>query len=80
MPSIVASPRKKGRIHIIFKELAVEDTPGFSEYMRMPHTKFVTRRTNCFLRKVIKCVLCVSVCNEARNLYEEVQRPQRGSA
>ena len=26
---------------MIFKELAVEDTSGFSEYIRMPHAKFV---------------------------------------
>ena len=32
---------ERGAYHTIFKELAVEDTPGFAEYMRMPHTKFV---------------------------------------
>ena len=25
----------------IFKELAAEDSPGFAEYMRMPHPKFM---------------------------------------
>ena len=32
---------EKGAYYTIFKELAVEDTPGFSEYMRMPYHKFI---------------------------------------
>ena len=27
---------------MIIKELVIEDTPGFSKYMRIPHAKFVT--------------------------------------
>lgn len=32
---------ERGAYHTIFRELSIEDTPGFSEYMRMPYTKFV---------------------------------------
>jgi len=32
---------EKGAYYTIFKELAVEDTPGFAEFTRMPHAKFV---------------------------------------
>ena len=32
---------QRGAFHTLFQELAVEDTPGFSEYMRMPYSKFV---------------------------------------
>ena len=32
---------ERGAYHMIFKQLAVEGTPGFAEYMRMPHAKFV---------------------------------------
>ena len=30
--------RRTRGINTIFKELALEDSGGFSEYMRMPHT------------------------------------------
>lgn len=30
---------KRGACHTIFRELAIKDTLGFSEYMRMPHEK-----------------------------------------
>ena len=34
----------------IFRELAMEDTTGFAEYMRMPYTKFVElTEKNCAL-------------------------------
>ena len=29
--------------HTIFHELAVDDTPGFSEYLRIPYSTFVER-------------------------------------
>lgn len=32
---------ERGAYQTIFRELSIEDTPGFSEYMRMPYTKFV---------------------------------------
>ena len=32
---------QRGAFHTLFQELAVEDTLGFSEYMRMPYSKFV---------------------------------------
>ena len=32
--------QEKGAYSTIFKELAIEDTSGFTEYMRMPHPKF----------------------------------------
>ena len=32
---------ERGAFHMIFKELALEDTAGFNEYMRMPYDKFV---------------------------------------
>jgi hypothetical protein len=32
---------ERGAYHTIFRELAIEDTPGFAEYMRMPYAKFV---------------------------------------
>ena len=32
---------KRGAFNTLFQELAVEDTPGFNEYMRMPYPKFV---------------------------------------
>lgn len=33
---------ERGAFHTLFQELAVEDTVGFNEYMRMPYPKFVT--------------------------------------
>ena len=32
---------ERGAYHTIFKGLAIEDTPIFSDYIRMPHTIFV---------------------------------------
>ena len=32
---------ERGTFNTLFQELAVEDTPGFNEYMRMPYPKFV---------------------------------------
>jgi len=32
---------QRGAFQTLFQELAVEDTPGFSEYIRMPYSKFV---------------------------------------
>ena len=29
---------QRGAFHTLFQELAVEDTPGFSEYMRIPYS------------------------------------------
>ena len=31
---------QRGTYHTIFRELAIEDTSGFSEYMRMPYQTF----------------------------------------
>lgn len=31
---------ERGAYYTIFKELAIEDSAGFAEYMRMPHGKF----------------------------------------
>lgn len=33
---------ERGMYNTLFQELAVEDTPGFNEYMKMPYPKFVT--------------------------------------
>ena len=32
---------EKGAYNAIFKELAIKDCSGFTEYMRMPHLKFI---------------------------------------
>ena len=31
---------ERGAYYTIFKEMAIEDSGGFAEYMRMPHGKF----------------------------------------
>ncbi len=32
---------ERGAFHTIFRELSIEDTAGFSEFMRMPYSKFI---------------------------------------
>ena len=49
---------ERGAYRTIFEELAVEDTPGFAEYMRMPHAKFVAlvEAVTPFIKKQETCM------------------------
>ena len=38
---MINSCRTRNIYHMIFKDLANKDTPGFGKFMRMPHTKVV---------------------------------------
>ena len=37
----VARRQERGAYNTIFRELALEDSSGFADYMRMPHCKFI---------------------------------------
>ena len=49
---------ERGAYHTIFRELAIEDTPGFAEYMRMPYAKFVelAEKISPFIVKQETCI------------------------
>ena len=40
----VSRREERRACHTVFKELAIEDSGGFAEYMRMPHCKFILVR------------------------------------
>jgi hypothetical protein len=58
--SVVAIRRdERGAYHTIFRELAIEDTPGFAEYMRMQYAKFVelAEKISPFIVKQKTCMI-----------------------
>ena len=46
--------QEKGAFYTIFRELSMEDSEGFCEYMRMPHAKFELINFYTFSRRHIE--------------------------
>ena len=71
MSSVVVNREERWAFHMMFKELAIEDTPGFSKYMIMSHAKcvafvekiapFVVKQGTCIKSALIKPAISIRV-------------------